>query len=206
MSTLRPAGPHRVLIVDDSIAVGRFLTAVLSKDERPSAVGHALEPHQAHEMIKQRRPDVLTLDVQMPCMDGLTFLRKLMRLHPLPVVMVAPRDRHLSIVRRGGLLYCRLDDDEKRQGHRPSVDRLFLSVADALGQAAVGILLTGMGADGAHGLRTMRDAGAFTVVQDRESSAVWDMPGRAVELSAHDLQLSPSQIGPLISGALATSP
>lgn len=79
----------RVLIVDDSKAIGAFLTEVISADPDLQVVGHALDPLEARSMIKTLNPDVLTLDVEMPHMDGITFLRNLMRLRPMPVVMLS---------------------------------------------------------------------------------------------------------------------
>jgi len=81
--------PIRVLVVDDSALVRQLLTAVLNEDPAIEVVGTASDPYRAREEIKRLRPDVLTLDVEMPRMDGLTFLRNLMRLHPMPVVMVS---------------------------------------------------------------------------------------------------------------------
>lgn len=323
--------PIRVLIVDDSALMRKLLTELLSSDPALEVVGAASEPFQAREMIKRLAPDVLTLDVEMPRMDGLTFLRNLMRLRPMPVVMVssltersaevtlealalgafdfvtkpaldlargladigrevvtkvkaaagskprshgvrpatraavaslgavrmtdqliaigastggteaiaellaalpadapgvvivqhippefsrrfaerldrecalsvreardddevlvghayiAPGDRHLRIVRSGARWRCRLSDEAAVSGHRPSVDVLFESVAAHAGRNAVGVLLTGMGADGAAGLGAMRAAGAPTIAQDRDSSVVWGMPGEAVKRGA----------------------
>ncbi|HEY8519027.1 MAG TPA: chemotaxis response regulator protein-glutamate methylesterase [Gammaproteobacteria bacterium] len=79
----------RVLIVDDSALVRQLLTAMLSEDPQIEVVGTAGDPYSARDRIKQLDPDVLTLDVEMPRMDGITFLRNLMRLHPMPVVMVS---------------------------------------------------------------------------------------------------------------------
>ncbi len=81
--------PVRVLIVDDSVALGQFLTRIFESVPDIDVVGHALDPYQARDMIKELDPDVLTLDVEMPRMDGLTFLRNLMRLRPMPVVMLS---------------------------------------------------------------------------------------------------------------------
>ena len=356
----------RVLIVDDSKAMCHFLNDVLSRDEDLEVVGYALDPYEARAMIKTLRPDVLTLDVEMPRMDGLTFLRNLMRLHPLPVVMlssltaagaevtlealsigavdfmvkrhpgsgddyrsyvddviarvksagtaktlarrssskgsansnhpgylswarkvramrpvsdsvaqliaigastggpeairevlesmylpncsvvvtqhmparfmapfarrlnalteynvveaarnealrpgvcyVAAGDQHLVVRQQaGGLWVCR-DNDEPHSGHRPSVDRMFRSVAEQAGASSVGVLLTGMGQDGARGLQCMRNAGAFTVVQDEASSAVWGMPGTAVALDAVEATLSLRDIGPTMRSLLWATP
>src|ERR671927_50943 len=79
----------RILIVDDAALVRRMLTDMLHTDPLIEVVGTASDPYIAREKIKRLRPDVLTLDVEMPRMDGLTFLRHLMRLHPLPVVMIS---------------------------------------------------------------------------------------------------------------------
>ncbi len=79
----------KVLIIDDSALIRKLMTELLSSDPQIEVVGTAQDPYMAREKIKQLRPDVLTLDVEMPKMDGITFLRNLMRLHPMPVVMVS---------------------------------------------------------------------------------------------------------------------
>jgi len=79
----------RVLIVDDSAAMRQLLTKILSSDHAIEVVGTAADPYFAREKILSLKPDVLTLDVEMPRMDGITFLEKLMRGHPMPVVMVS---------------------------------------------------------------------------------------------------------------------
>jgi two-component system chemotaxis response regulator CheB len=338
-----PARQIRVLIVDDSALVRRMLTDMLRRDPAIEVVGSASDAHIARQKIKQLNPDVLTLDVEMPRMDGLTFLRNLMRLRPMPVVMVssltargadvtldalaigavdylakpridiaatlsdyaseliekikvaagasvraldaprppsavplrhsadvilprqpaarplrttdrivaigastggteaikqvlmglpadapgvviaqhipkafsgpfakrmnqvcqltvyeaedgqqivpghayiAPGDRHLLIMRDGSRYICRLDDGAPVNRHKPSVDVLFRSVAQNVGRNAIGMLLTGMGRDGARGLLEMRDAGSPTLAQDEATSVVWGMPGEAVALGA----------------------
>lgn len=323
------ARPIRVLVVDDSALIRKLMTEILDADPGIEVVGTAADPFIAREKIKQLSPDVLTLDVEMPRMDGLTFLRNLMRLRPMPVVMVsslteqgatvtldalaagavdfvtkpkidvartlagyaellvekvkdaararvhviddrappapaaaigyrttdrlfaigastggteairtvlesmpadapatvivqhipatfsgpfaqrldrhsrmtvvevsqdqplltghayvAPGGRHLRVVRNGARWWCQLGDDAPVRRHRPSVDVLFESVAAHAGSNASAALLTGMGDDGARGLLALRDAGAATFVQDRDSSVVWGMPGSAVALGA----------------------
>jgi len=79
----------KVLVVDDSALVRKLLSQILNADPDIEVVGTAIDPYQAREKIKQLKPDVLTLDVEMPRMDGVTFLRNLMRLHPMAVVMVS---------------------------------------------------------------------------------------------------------------------
>lgn len=349
----------KVLIVDDSLSLCRFLEKVLSSDPDLQVVDYALDAYEARDKIKLHNPDVLTLDVEMPRMDGLTFLKNLMRLHPMPVVMlssltvagaaitldalqegavdfmvkrhpgsdselnlymdeivervkqagqirvvapsayqsqkampdlttfrqklvagkkistgfarvvaigsstggpealrqvltgfdskrcavviaqhmperfmetfaerlnswstfdiriaqtnekllpgrgyVAPGDHHLQIIRKEGDLVCLACQTDPVSGHRPSVDVLFNSLAKSAGSASVGLLLTGMGRDGADGLKRMRDAGALTVVQDKKSSAVWGMPGRAFETGGADGVMSLQQISPALSKLL----
>ncbi|MFO7305959.1 MAG: chemotaxis response regulator protein-glutamate methylesterase [Gammaproteobacteria bacterium] len=335
----------RVLIVDDSALVRKLLTEMLSRDREIQVVGTAADPYVAREKIKQLNPDVITLDVEMPRMDGLTFLENLMRLRPMPVVMVssltqrgadvtlralelgavdfvakprvdiagtltdyadeliakvkaaasarvssrvvlprpslsqvdparsadavlppvarprvfhttehiiaigastggteairellmalpanapavvisqhipaafsrafaerinqcvamsvceaadgqyilpghayiAPGDRHLLVERDGARYRCRLSDGPRVNRHRPSVDVMFRSVAQNVGPNAIGVLLTGMGDDGARGLLEMMKAGAHTIAQDEATSVVWGMPGSAVRLGA----------------------
>lgn len=335
----------RVLIVDDSALVRQMLTEILSADRGIEVVGTAADPYVARDRIKQLKPDVLTLDVEMPKMDGVTFLSNLMRLHPMPVVMVssltergaditlralelgaidfvskpkldlvhglacyaeeivakvkaaagagtrilerrtlqamepiipklsadavlmksthtghfrttdkiiaigastggteaikevlmrlpanapgivvtqhipeafsgpfakrmnsvsamnvseardgqlvipgycyiAPGNRHLLVERDGARFVCRLSDGPPVNRHRPSVDVLFRSMAQNVGPNAVGVILTGMGDDGARGLLEMREAGTPTIAQDEKSSVVWGMPGEAVKLGA----------------------
>jgi two-component system chemotaxis response regulator CheB len=99
-------------------------------------------------------------------------------------VYIAPGDRHLLLVRDGSRYVCRLDDGLAVNRHKPSVDVLFRSVAQQAGSNAIGVILTGMGQDGALGLKEMRDAGAQTIAQDEATSVVWGMPGEAVAMGA----------------------
>lgn len=356
----------KVLIVDDSALVRQMLQEMLSTDPKIEVVGAASDPYVARDMIKERHPDVLTLDVEMPKMDGVSFLRNLMRLHPMPVVMVssltergadvtlqamelgavdfvtkpkidlahtfenyaeeirrkvktasrvtreslerqyaryaanqqakpkveslpatkvsekynadvvikrqtqparhfkttdkiiaigastggteaikevlmrlpascpgivisqhipaafsgpfaqrmdtvsqmtvveaedrqqilpghvyiAPGDKHLLVERDGARYICRLNDGQPVNRHKPSVDVMFRSVAQNVGINAVGIILTGMGADGAQGLKEIQESGSPTIAQDQKTSVVWGMPGEAVKLGAADHILS----------------
>jgi two-component system chemotaxis response regulator CheB len=351
----------RVLVVDDSQLVRQMLTEMLNSDPAIEVIGSAEDPFDAREKIKALKPDVLTLDVEMPKMDGVTFLRNLMRLHPIPVVMVssltergadvtlqalelgaidfvtkpkvnlggslndyaqeiiakvkmaasvsisriekqvetvsarvsvpnavkpiaftdgvppkltadvilkatsnggqtstqtliaigastggteairevltqlpanmpaiviiqhipaafsgsfanrmdslsamtvheaedgqvilpghvyiAPGSHHLLVEVVSGKLICRLNDGPAVNRHKPSVDVMFRSVARVVGKHAVGVLLTGMGDDGAKGLKELQQVGATTLAQDEKSSVVWGMPGAAVKLEAAD--------------------
>jgi two-component system chemotaxis response regulator CheB len=346
-------GKITALIVDDSALVRQLLTELLNSDPEIEVVGTAIDPFQAREKIKKLKPDVLTLDVEMPRMDGVTFLKNLMRLHPMPVVMIstltehgaqvtldalelgavdfvtkpkldlsntmaeyteeitrkvkeaakvnvealvvpketaklevqekltadavlpttaqrkipahlkttdkiiaigastggteaikavlqqlpasspgvvitqhipaafsspfaervngasalevceaqdgqqilpghayiAPGDKHLIVERSGARFYCHLNDGPAVSRHKPSVDVLFRSVAQNVGANAIGVMLTGMGDDGAHGMLEMKQAGATNLVQDEKTSVVWGMPGSAVKLGGAELQL-----------------
>lgn len=343
------SNPVRVLVVDDSSTMRSLISAVLRRDPEISVVGTAADPLEARAAIKELNPDVITLDVEMPNMNGLEFLEKIMRLRPMPVVMVstltqagtdvtlaaleigavdavakpapgvsaqeafgdlaekvkiAARSRvraletrepkavdgayradpnhilaigastggvealltilsafpancpatvvtqhmpatftrsfaarldkmsgatvteaedgaplkpghvyiapggetHLEVV--GGR--CRLVRADPVNGHRPSVDVLFNSVA-RLGRPMTGVILTGMGKDGAKGLLTMRQAGARTLGQDEQSCVVYGMPRAAFELGAVERQLSLPRLAPAIldlcaAGAPASKP
>lgn len=337
----------KVLIVDDSALIRQMLTRILNSVVDIEVVGTAADPYIAREKIKRLHPDVLTLDIEMPRMDGLAFLSNLMRLRPMPVIMIsaltqkgaettlqaleygaidfiakpqidvaqtfetyseeivskirmaarahvrpflakpgelsavttlkvapkysadviisdipktrqrfkttdkiiaigastggteaikvlliempadspgivisqhipatfsrsfamrmnqlsamtvyeaeegsvilpghvyiAPGSHHLLVERDGARYICRLHQGNPVNRHRPSVDVLFRSVAQNVGPNAIGVILTGMGDDGARGIKEMRDAGAVTIAQDEQSSVVWGMPGEALK-------------------------
>ena len=338
----------KVLIVDDSALIREVLSRTLGKDGDIQVVGAAEDPIEARDKIKTLNPDVVTLDIEMPNMNGLMFLDKLMRLHPLPVVMVstlttkgasetllalelgavdfvakpnaelsggidafgenlrhkiraaarsdvrarslrpetpnvpvrtaaaprgalialgastggveairvvlasmpadcppiviaqhmppgftarfaarldevtdlavheaqdrmplepghayvAPGDHHLRVERSSGQLKCRVTQDELASGHRPSVDVLFQSVARTVGAMAVGAILTGMGRDGASGLKAMREAGAYTVGQSPSSALVYGMPRVAFEEGAVVEQAPVEAIAARLAAAL----
>lgn len=120
---------------------------------------------------------------------------------------VAPGNYHLEVRRSGGALIARVRQTAKVGRHRPSVDVLFRSVAQVVGRRAVAALLTGMGADGAAGLGQLRNAGAYTVAQDEETSVVWGMPGEAVARGAAIDVLPLSEVGPaLLARGAQTTP
>lgn len=319
--------PIRVLVVDDSELIRRLLTEVLNSDPEITVVGAAEDAFEAKKLVTQLSPDVITLDVEMPDVDGIRFLEVLMKAKPTPVIMIstltrskadvtlralelgavdyiakpviddismfhrysltiinkvkmaarsrvaapvenrvikrsqssvaanrviaigastggteaikdvlqqlpvgnfavviaqhmpagftatyaerlnrstgfqvieakggellkpgvaylAPGGLHLRVVRRGSQLYTDVFDGEKVSGHRPSVDVLFDSVASEIGKYALAALLTGMGKDGADGLKKIRQAGGYTVAQDEKSCVVFGMPRKAIEIGA----------------------
>ncbi|MEQ1578154.1 MAG: chemotaxis response regulator protein-glutamate methylesterase [Hyphomicrobium sp.] len=336
----------RVLIVDDSALMRRFLRDVLSSDEQIEVVDTAADPIIAREKIKRLDPDVITLDVQMPNMSGLDFLERLMRLRPTPVIMfssltyheaneslralalgavdvvakpvaatqaewdslassliekvklaasahlqvtqpgvppprstsgagwtkephdrivaigastggvqalqtvlgalpascppvlisqhmppnftrsftqrldkhcavsvceavdgapiqcgrvyVAPGDRHILLERRSNGYVCRLRGGAEYNGYMPSVDLMFQSVASAAGPSSMGIVLTGMGKDGAAGLLQIHEAGGITVSQDEASSLIYGMPKAAVAIGAAQIELPIERMASLI--------
>ncbi len=334
----------RVLVVDDSPTMRRLVASALEADPGIDVVGAAQSAHEARELIKQLNPDVMTLDVEMPEMGGLSFLERVMRLRPMPVVMVStltaqgtetavealalgavdcvvkpspanpqsfddlagkvrvasqvrrrhsspaepqtppakgyrpdgklvaigsstggvealitmlscfPKncpptlvtqhmpplftrnlaarldrlcqpavmeashgaplrtgviyiapggDQHLEVTGRAALT-CSLKAGPPVNGHCPSVDRLLTSVARAAGSKAVGVILTGMGRDGAQGLLDMRQAGARTFAQDEASSVVYGMPRAAAEIGAAEQQHSLAHIGQAVLDATAS--
>lgn len=355
--------PVRVVIVDDSALYRGMLSKILSRDPAIEVVGTASDPHDARTKIKALDPDVITLDIEMPGMDGITFLEKIMRLRPMPVVMVSslttagaeatlraleigavdvygkpgagsiggldadaallcekvrtaatarvrtdraqqmgretrttstaslassnaatavpstgrrgneeivaigastggvealltvlegfPTDcpptvitqhmpgsftksfaarldrlvaptvveaaagdalrvghvyiapggaNHLTVVRKAGGLEAALVASDLVSGHRPSVDVLFESVASVVGKRSVGVILTGMGRDGAAGLAAMRAAGARTIGQDEDTSVVYGMPRVAYESGAVETQVPLGRIASAILG------
>ncbi len=122
-------------------------------------------------------------------------------LEPGKVFLAPGGDRHMTVVRSGGVLRCRLTPGPPTSGHCPSVDVLFDSVAAAVGKKAVGAILTGMGRDGAQGLLAMRKAGARTLGQDEATCVVYGMPRAAFELGAVERQIPISRMGAQILAA-----
>jgi two-component system, chemotaxis family, protein-glutamate methylesterase/glutaminase len=347
----------RVIVVDDSALVRSLLTEIINRQSDMQCIGAAADPLVAREMIRSLNPDVITLDVEMPRMDGLDFLSRLMRLRPMPVVMVstltergadvtlkalelgavdfvakpkigvadglrllgqeitekiriaakarvhrlaapaasaqpatgaataaapaaaapapllgrlsteklifigastggteatrevlmqlpadapavmitqhmppgftksyatrldglcrirvseavdgervlpghayiAPGGLHLSVERSGANYIARVRDGEPVNRHKPSVEVLFESAARVVGRNALGVMLTGMGADGAKAMRTMRDAGSWNICQDEASCVVFGMPREAIAQGAADEVLPLAQIAP----------
>ena len=341
----------RVLCVDDSALIRDLLTEIINSQPDMEVVAVAPDPLVARDLIKRHHPDVLTLDVEMPRMDGLDFLERLMRLRPMPVLMVssltqsgsevtlralelgaldfvakpslgirsgmleyaeeiaekiraaarsqpqrarrrdeppparlkaplvsseklviigastggteairrvleplpanspavvitqhmpggftrsfaerldrlcqvrvkeaeegerilpghayiAPGDAHLKLARSGANYVARLDGGPPVNRHRPSVDVLFHSAATQAGRNAIGVLLTGMGKDGAAGLVEMREAGAPTIAQNEASCVVFGMPREAIALGGAAEVVALEEIAPRIMALAAAS-
>jgi two-component system, chemotaxis family, protein-glutamate methylesterase/glutaminase len=151
------------------------------------------------EVLCNMPPDSpgMLITQHIPPAFSASFARRMNEVSPLMVceaqdgqqvlaghVYIAPGDHHLRLVRNGARYVCKVDQEAPVNRHRPSVDVLFRSVAQNAGQNAIGVLLTGMGRDGARGLKAMRVAGAATVAQDEHTSVVWGMPGEAVSIGA----------------------
>ncbi len=120
-------------------------------------------------------------------------------------ILVAPGDRHLLLVRRGAQVYVSLDSGPPVSGHRPSVDAMFKSVAKACGPRAVGVIMTGMGRDGAEGIVALADAGAHTIAQDAETSYVYGMPKAAAETGRVDYIVPLSKIPATVARLIETA-
>ncbi|WP_043525774.1 protein-glutamate methylesterase/protein-glutamine glutaminase [Litchfieldella xinjiangensis] len=345
------AAKIKVLCVDDSALIRDLMTEIINSHDDLEVVAVAPDPLVARDLIKRHNPDVLTLDVEMPRMDGLDFLERLMRLRPMPVLMVssltqagsevtlralelgavdflakpslgirsgmldyseliadkiraaarsrprqarrsdtpapvalkaplvsseklliigastggteairtvleplpanapaimiaqhmpggftrsfaerlnklcritvkeaedgervlpghayiAPGDAHLKLARSGANYVARLDSGPPVNRHRPSVDVLFDSAAEQAGRNAIGVILTGMGRDGAQGLLRMRKAGATTLAQDEASCVVFGMPREAIALGGACEVVSLEDVAPRLMALVAAS-
>jgi two-component system, chemotaxis family, protein-glutamate methylesterase/glutaminase len=124
-------------------------------------------------------------------------------LAPGQVYLAPGGSAHLEIHSWGGIRRCRLREGDLINGHRPSVDALFDSVARTMGSEAVGVILTGMGRDGANGLLSLRSAGARTIGQDAATSVVYGMPKVAFEIGATEKEIPLEKIGREILSATA---
>jgi two-component system chemotaxis response regulator CheB len=173
---------------------------VLRTTERIVAIGASTGGTEAiREVLEALPPDApaIVISQHIPAAFSKPFAERMNRTSQMAVceaqdgqyiipghVYIAPGDRHLLVERDGARYLCRLSDGPHVNRHRPSVDVMFRSVAQNVGPNAVGIILTGMGDDGARGMKEMLDAGAPTIAQDEASSVVWGMPGAAVKMGA----------------------
>ncbi len=171
------AGPSVVIAVGASVggtdALRRFLSALPADCPGLVVVQHM--PAQFTRAFAEQLDDLCQISVR-EAEDGDRVLAG--------CALVAPGDRHMRLAREGGAYAIRLDSDPPVRRHRPSVDVLFGSCAAAAGARAIGIIMTGMGDDGAAGLLAMRRAGARTLAQDEATSVVFGMPRAAISLGA----------------------
>jgi two-component system, chemotaxis family, protein-glutamate methylesterase/glutaminase len=189
--------------------------ALAETTERVVAIGTSTGGTQALEVVLTRLPRVcpaIVIVQHMPEQFTAAFAQRLDRLSQIEVkeaanddrvlpgrALIAPGGRHMLLKRSGAYYYVEVKDGPLVNRHRPSVDVLFRSVAQAAGKNALGIIMTGMGDDGARGLKEMRTAGAHTIAQDERSCVVFGMPNEAIKMGAAE------QVLPLadMSGAIA---
>jgi two-component system chemotaxis response regulator CheB len=190
---LATPAPHQVIAVGASTggteALREFLTTLPANGPGVVVVQHM--PEKFTRAFAERLDGLCTVRVK-EAEDG-------DRVRP-GHVLLAPGNRHARLAPGVGGFVVRLGDDEPVNRHRPSVDVLFASCADVAGASAVGVIMTGMGDDGARGLLRMRRAGAVTLAQDEGSSVVFGMPRAAIEMGAVDRVLP---LGSLAEAALA---
>ena len=160
-----------------------------------------LPPHTSGIVIVQHMPAVFTAmfaDRLNPlCQIEVREAKDGDRVVP-GLALIAPGGKHMALKRNGAIYAVEVFDGEPVNRHRPSVDVLFRSVARTAGAHALGIIMTGMGNDGAHALKEMHDAGATTIAQDKASSIVFGMPREAIKLGAVDYTLPLNQIAAAI--------
>ena len=184
-------------------------------DERIVAIGTSTGGTQALEVILTRLPDDcrgIVIVQHMPAVFTAMFAERLHNISQIEVrearsgdrvapglALIAPGGKHMLVKRQGSHYVVEVIDGPLVNRHRPSVDVLFRSVARYAGANALGIIMTGMGDDGARGLKEMRDAGARTIAQDEASCVVFGMPNEAIKLGAVDLTLPLDEIAPAIT-------
>ncbi|MFM1892380.1 MAG: chemotaxis response regulator protein-glutamate methylesterase of group 1 operon, partial [Pseudomonadota bacterium] len=187
------APPRRFKTTEQVIGIG----ASTGGTEAIKDVLSGLPPDMPGIVIAQHIPAAFSAAFAKR-VDGVTALRVTQAVDGQQVlpghVYIAPGDRHLMVIRDGARYVCRLNDGPPVNRHKPSVDVLMRSLAQNVGPNAIGLMLTGMGADGAAGMGEMQAAGAATVAQDEKSSVVWGMPGEVVKRGFADQVLSLGKI------------
>ena len=173
-----------------------------------SATGGPLALKEVLGALPERFPIPTFIVQHMPATFTRTLAERLSRSCPLTVVeaehdqpaeagyaYIAPGDFHMRVARRDGVERVALDQEHKVHFARPAVDPLFTSVAETYGSSSLGVVLTGMGRDGAAGARAIRDVGGAVLIQDRESSVVWSMPKAVHDAGAASGVLPASELG-----------
>ena len=178
------------------------VTRALKVTDKIIAIGASTGGVEAiKDILMQMRPDSPgTLIVQhIPALFSAAFAKRMDSISPMNVceakdgqvvsqgcAYISPGDHHLILVWDGQYYRCKLEDGPEVNRHKPSVDVLFRSVAQIASKNAIGVILTGMGSDGARGLAELRKAGGATIAQDEKTSMIWGMPSEAVKLDAVD--------------------
>jgi two-component system chemotaxis response regulator CheB len=178
---------------------GTTVVEYLLKSLTPQMPGVVIVQHMPKhftELFAKRLNNICTIEVR-EAVDGDVITPGL--------ALIAPGGAHMKVQNFNNKLQVRILDEAPVNRHRPSVDVLFRSVAEAVGNKSIGIILTGMGEDGAQGLLAMRKAGAVTIGQDQASSAVYGMPRAAMEIGAVECQLPFTAIPDLIKQSLPSS-
>ncbi len=213
-STALPVNPK---LSADAVLPEHHHRALSRTTDRVVAIGTSTGGTQALERVLTRLPRTapgVVVVQHMPGQFTAAFAKRLDSLCEVRVkeaqtddrvipglVLIAPGTDHMLLRRSGAQYRAEIKAGPLVSRHRPSVDVLFRSVAQAAGANAVGIIMTGMGGDGAHGLREMHDTGALTIAQDEATSVVYGMPKEAVKLGAVDVQLGLDQIPAVIAAA-----
>ncbi len=203
---VKPKGVADKLSADAVLPKATFTHKHSKKTDKIIALGASTGGTEAIKEVLMRLPastPAIVITQHIPAAFSLPFAKRMDSVSEMTVfhaedgqqilpghVYIAPGDKHLIVGRDGARYICRLNDGPPVNRHKPSVDVMFRSVAQNVGQNAIGILLTGMGADGAVGMKELQEIGVPTIAQDEKTSVVWGMPGEAVKLGAADYILS----------------
>jgi two-component system chemotaxis response regulator CheB len=203
----RNLAPQPIRIVEPKLSADAVLTQASSKvrsktNSKFIIIGASTGGTQALESVLTPLPahtPGIAIVQHMPEKFTLAFSNRLNQICAMEVkeacendelkrgtVLISPGGKHLVLIARGGKIYASIKDAPPVNRHRPSVDVLFRSASKTIGSRALGIILTGMGDDGAKGLKEMQDAGAKTIAQNKESCVVFGMPAEAIKLGAAD--------------------
>jgi len=198
----------KVLIVDDSHVAREFLTYILSSDPEIKVVGSTDSGYKAIDLIRRTSPDVVTIDIHMPILDGAKTTRMIMEQAPVPIVVVSETARtadaafSFTLLEAGALAVMlrppAITNPKFETAHSDLIQTL-KAMAEQAGPDAMGIILTGMGRDGAEALRLMKEMGAMTIAQNKKSSIIFGMPAEAIKLGAADFVLNPLEIAEMMT-------